>query len=94
MRAAVATTIIVSLNRFRISWRPLPTCKIVPHLHLSLLFLQRALWRRNVQRRFLETFWLLDYLTAQHVGIDPLKNTRKEFFDLLQKFVDEKNIVA
>lgn len=60
------------------------------NLHLPLLFLQRALWQRNVQLRFLETFWLLDYLTAQHVGTDPLKNTRKKFFEILEKFVDEQ----
>ncbi len=60
-------------------------------LHLPLLFAQRALWQKNVQARFLETFWILDYLSSLFKGLDPHKETRSAFFDVLHDFIGKEH---
>jgi len=57
------------------------------HLHLPLVLLQRALWQRNVQLRFVETFGLLDYLTSQCALADPARAEREQLFVVLEAFI-------
>lgn len=57
-------------------------------LHFPLLLLQRALWQKNVQLRFLETFLLLDYLTSQSKAPDPLRGEREELYGRLEQCID------
>jgi hypothetical protein len=60
-------------------------------LHLPLVLLQRALWQRNVQLRFLETFWLLDYLTSQCALADPGRSEREGLFERLEAFIHREH---
>lgn len=59
-------------------------------LHLPLLLLQRTLWQKNAQVRFLEAFWLLDFLASQHKAADPERGERERMYSLMQEFF-EKN---
>lgn len=54
-------------------------------LHFPLLLLQRALWQRNLQLRFLETFLLLDYLIGQSEIHDPSRFQREELYKLIEE---------
>ena len=56
-------------------------------LHFPLFLLQRALWQRNVQLRFLETFLLLDYLTGQSVVEDPSRAQREHLYGIIESCV-------
>jgi hypothetical protein len=58
-------------------------------LHLPLLLLQRSLWHRNIELRFLETFLIVDYLTGQFDTEDPGRAERVELFSVLEAFVRE-----
>jgi hypothetical protein len=53
-------------------------------LHFPLLLLQRALWQRNVQLRFLETFLLLDYLTGRAEVEDPSRAQREHLYQVIE----------
>ena len=55
--------------------------------HLPLILLQRALWQRNIQLRFLETFLLLDYLTGRSKVQDTSRSERKRQYDAIEKSV-------
>lgn len=52
--------------------------------HFPLLLLQRALWQRNVQLRFLETFFLLEYLVGQSPVKDQIRDERAAFYDIIE----------
>ena len=56
-------------------------------LHFPLLLLQRALWQRNLQLRFLETFLLLDYLIGLSEIHDPSRAQREELYRLIEECV-------
>ena len=56
-------------------------------LHFPLFLLQRALWQRNIQLRFLETFLLLDYLTGQSGVEDPGRPQREDLYEILDTCV-------
>jgi hypothetical protein len=56
-------------------------------LHLPLVLLQRSLWHRNIELRFLETFLILDYLTGQREIEDSKKADREELFKVLDTFI-------
>ena len=56
-------------------------------LHFPLCLLQRALWQRNIQLRFLETFLLLDYLTGQSGVEDPGRPQREDLYEILDTCV-------
>ena len=61
-----------------------------PSLHLPLLLLQRALWQRNVQLRFLETFLLLDYLIGQTEIQDSSRAQREELYRVIEECVQSR----
>jgi hypothetical protein len=58
-------------------------------LHLPLLLLQRSLWHRNVELRFLETFLIIDYLTGQFDAEDAGRAEREDLFSVFEAFVQE-----
>jgi hypothetical protein len=60
-------------------------------LHLPLTLLQRSLWHRNIELRFLETFLILDYLTGERVIEDAGRPEREKMFDALDAFVRSKH---
>jgi hypothetical protein len=60
-------------------------------LHFPLFLLQRALWQRNVQLRFLETFLLLDYLMGQSKVEDPSRLQREELFAVIEDHVHQNH---
>lgn len=55
-------------------------------LHLPLLLLQRTLWQKNAQLRFLEAFWLLDYMTSQHKAVDVERKDRERMYSLMSDY--------
>jgi hypothetical protein len=58
-------------------------------LHLPLVLLQRGLWQRNVEVRFLETFWIIDYLTSQFTGEDSERPHREQMYAAIEAFIKE-----
>jgi hypothetical protein len=58
-------------------------------LHLPLLLLQRSLWQRNIELRFLETFLMLDYMAGQFDFQDAGREERQEFYSVLEAFVQD-----
>lgn len=60
-------------------------------MQLPLALLQRSLWHRNIELRFLETFLILDYLTGQRAIEDEGRSERDEMFKVLDLFIRERH---
>lgn len=58
--------------------------------HLPLLLLQRTLWQKDVQLRFLETFLLLDYMTSQSTVQDAQRQGREELYSAIEGFIKKE----
>jgi hypothetical protein len=56
-------------------------------LHLPLVMLQRALWQRNVELRFLDAFLLLDYLAGRVPLVDPSRPQRERLYQVIENFI-------
>lgn len=51
---------------------------------LPLLLLQRALWQKNTELRFLESFLLLEHLVGQSAVPDSRREERQELFRIME----------
>lgn len=56
-------------------------------LHLPLVMLQRALWQRNVELRFLDAFLLLDYLASRVPLVDPSRPQPERLYQVIENFI-------
>jgi hypothetical protein len=56
-------------------------------LHIPFVLLQRALWQKNVQVRFLENFLVIEHLMGQFAKEDADRNAREEFFATVDRMV-------
>jgi hypothetical protein len=57
-------------------------------LHLPLVLFQRALWQRNVEVRFLESFWIIDLLVSRfRTDDDSERHARITMYEALERFV-------
>jgi hypothetical protein len=59
--------------------------------HLPLLLLQRALWQKSTELRFLESFLLLEHLVGQSDIPDCRKEERQELFRIIESSVVNSN---
>jgi len=57
-------------------------------LHLPLVLLQRALWQRNVEVRFLESFWVIDLLVGRSKAVDDAeREARRAMYECIEQLV-------
>lgn len=59
-------------------------------LHLPLVLLQRALWQKNVQVRFLESFWVIEHLAGRCKVTDNDRQQREDLYGAIEQFVRKK----
>jgi len=56
-------------------------------LHLPLVLLQRALWQKNVQVRFLESFWVIEHLAGRCKVTDDERQRCEELYGAIEELV-------
>jgi len=59
-------------------------------LHIPLVLLQRALWQKNIQVRFLENFLVIEHLAGHFAGEDLDRGAREEFYATVNQFIQRE----